>query len=102
MLSQLIGFLKRLLARLGFGPANGGGNVDEPRERSVTGTFDPGPGMKDIPPFEGFNKAIENGVELIATEWGPGTFNVNVKLEATVSVTNPGQIDSYRAVMGGS
>jgi hypothetical protein len=99
MLSQLIGFLKRLLARLGPGQANGGGSVDEPRE-PVTGIFEPGAGMKDIPPMDGFSKAIENGVELIANEWGPGTFNVSVKLEATVNVKNPGQIDSYRAVMG--
>jgi hypothetical protein len=99
MLNKLIELWKRLLARLGLGSARGGTRMEQPTERTVTGVFTPGPTQKDIRPEEGFGLAIRNGVDLLAKQWGQGDYEVSIKLEATVNVTNPGEIGQYKAVI---
>jgi hypothetical protein len=99
MLNRLIELWRRFLAWLGLGSARGGTQMDQPTERTVTGVFTPGPTQKDMPAEEGFGLAIRNGVDLLAEQWGRGDYEVSIKLEATVNVTNPGEIGQYKAVI---
>jgi hypothetical protein len=99
MLNRLIELWRRFLAWLGLGPTRGGTQMDQPTGRNVTGVFTPGPTQKDITPEEGFGLAIRNGVDLLAKQWGKGDYEVSIKLEATVNVTNPGEIGQYKAVI---
>ena len=98
MLSRIIEWLRRLLAGLG-----GSEDVDEIRRRAE-GEFSPaeeGEEARRYPPEKGFAKAIQNALDNVNhEEWPVGeTYRVSVALKADMSVVNPGQIDTYRAVI---
>ena len=95
MLSRIIEWLRRLLA--GLGRRDG---VAEPERRSADGEFSP-PEEDDrraYPPEKGFGMAIRNALDNMDPEvWPPDSYRVSITLRADISVTNPGQIDTYRA-----
>jgi hypothetical protein len=95
MLRRIIEWLRRLLARL-----KGRNDVVDPTGRTADGEFSPPePERREYPPERGFGQAIQNALDNMSKKgWEPGPYErVSLKLTADVTVTNPGQIDTYRA-----
>jgi hypothetical protein len=76
--------------------------VEEPTGRTIVGTYPPPGTTADVErPEQGFGYAIKDAVDRIAKEWGAddAPYEVTIRLEARVDVTNPGDIGVYRAVV---
>lgn len=91
---RIIEWLRHIVARLRRRYV-----VAEPTRKPAEGEFSPGrEEAKDFPPEEGFARAINDALDKI--DWPPDTYpRVSVTLKADVTVTNPGQIDTYRAII---
>jgi hypothetical protein len=77
--------------------------VAEPTRRPAEGEFSPDEdARREFPPEQGFGRAIRDALDKFdPEEWPPDTYErLPVKLTADVTITNPGQIDTYRASIG--